>query len=56
MPNPKTGTVTTDIAKAVTEMKAGKIEFRVEKMALFIIVLERYHFPKRKLLKMLGYL
>ena len=31
MPNPKTGTVTMDITKAVTEVKAGKIEFRVEK-------------------------
>ena len=31
MPNPKTGTVTMEIAKAVTEVKAGKIEFRVEK-------------------------
>lgn len=31
MPNPKTGTVTMDVAKAVTEIKGGKIEFRVDK-------------------------
>ncbi|KAH8413580.1 hypothetical protein KR215_002949, partial [Drosophila sulfurigaster] len=31
MPNPKTGTVTTDVAKAVQEIKGGKISFRVDK-------------------------
>src|ERR1039457_2673948 len=31
MPNPKVGTVTTDVAKAVRELKAGRVEFRVEK-------------------------
>jgi large subunit ribosomal protein L1 len=31
MPNPKTGTVTMDVAKAVAEVKAGKIDFKVDK-------------------------
>ena len=34
MPNPKSGTVTTDVAKAVKEVKAGKIEFRVDKAGI----------------------
>jgi large subunit ribosomal protein L1 len=34
MPNPKTGTVTVDIAKAVKEIKAGKVEFRVDKTGI----------------------
>ena len=34
MPNPKTGTVTMDIAKAVEEVKAGKIDFKVDKTGI----------------------
>jgi len=34
MPNPKTGTVTVDVAKAVLETKAGKVEFRVDKTGI----------------------
>jgi len=34
MPNPKTGTVTMDVGRAVTEVKAGKVEFRVDKTGI----------------------
>jgi large subunit ribosomal protein L1 len=34
MPNPKSGTVTPDVAKAVTEVKAGKIDFKVDKTGI----------------------
>ena len=36
MPNPKTGTVTMDVGKAVTDVKAGKIDFKVDKYGIFM--------------------
>jgi large subunit ribosomal protein L1 len=45
MPNPKTGTVTMDVAKAVQEIKGGKIEFRVDKHANLHFVIGKTSFP-----------
>jgi large subunit ribosomal protein L1 len=44
MPNPKSGTVTMDVAKAVKEVKAGKIEFRVEKTGIVHTALGKLNF------------
>src|SRR5665647_1848171 len=44
MPNPKTGTVTMDVAKAVTEIKGGKIEFRVDKHANLHFIIGKVSF------------
>lgn len=49
MPNPKSGTVTMDVAKAVTEIKAGKIEFRVDKSGNLHSVVGKASFDKQKL-------
>ncbi len=49
MPNPKSGTVTQDVAKAVTEIKAGKIEFRVDKAGNLHSVVGKASFDKQKL-------
>ena len=51
MPNPKTGTVTMDIAKAVTEVKAGKIEFRVEKNGIIHNSIGKVSFSKQKIVE-----
>jgi len=50
MPNPKSGTVTADVAKAVTEIKAGKIEFRVDKAGNLHAVVGKASFDKQKLI------
>ncbi|ARF55933.1 MULTISPECIES: 50S ribosomal protein L1 [Streptomyces] len=51
MPNPKTGTVTPDVAKAVTEIKGGKIEFRVDKHANLHFIIGKVSFDDTKLVE-----
>jgi len=50
MPNPKTGTVSLDIAKAVKEIKAGKLEFRVDKAGIIHVPIGKATFGAEKLL------
>jgi large subunit ribosomal protein L1 len=54
MPNPKTGTVTPDVAKAVTDIKGGKIEFRVDKQANLHFIIGKASFTKEQLGENLG--
>ena len=49
MPNPKTGTVTPDVAKAVNDIKGGKIEFRVDKQANLHFIIGKASFTKEQL-------
>jgi large subunit ribosomal protein L1 len=51
MPNPKTGTVTFDVAKAVQEVKAGKVEFRTDKTALVHVPVGKISFSPDKLIE-----
>src|SRR3954463_2425389 len=51
MPNPKTGTVTTDIANAVREVKAGKVEFRVDKTGVIHVPVGKLSFEQGKLVE-----
>ncbi|MDQ4039565.1 MAG: 50S ribosomal protein L1 [Actinomycetota bacterium] len=51
MPNPKTGTVTTDVAKAVTDIKGGKINFRVDKQANLQMIIGKTSFDERQLVE-----
>jgi large subunit ribosomal protein L1 len=51
MPNPKVGTVTMDVAKAVRESKAGKVEYRTDRTAIVHLVIGRASFAERALLE-----
>ena len=52
MPNPKTGTVTMDVAKAVKDVKAGKIDFKVDKTGIIHAAIVKFLLMQVKLLKM----
>jgi len=49
MPNPKTGTVTMDVAKAVTDVKAGKIDFKVDKTGIVHAAIGKVSFDAQKI-------
>ena len=51
MPNPKTGTVTFDVAKAINEVKAGKVEYRVDKTAIIHVPIGKVSFGDQKLME-----
>jgi large subunit ribosomal protein L1 len=51
MPNPKTGTVTPDVAKALQEIKAGKVEFRVDKTAIIHVPVGKISFTPEQLVE-----
>ena len=51
MPNPKVGTVTMDIRKAVEESKAGKVEYRTDRTAIVHLVIGKIDFDERRLLE-----
>jgi large subunit ribosomal protein L1 len=54
MPNPKTGTVTNDVAKAVSEIKGGKIEFRVDRNANLCFIIGKSSFSETQLVENYG--
>ena len=51
MPNPKSGTVTMDVAKAIADVKAGKVEYRLDKTAVIHCSIGKKSFGKEKLLE-----
>lgn len=51
MPNPKSGTVTPDVAKAIADIKAGKVEYRLDKSAIIHVTIGKKSFGTQKLLE-----
>jgi large subunit ribosomal protein L1 len=51
MPNPKTGTVTADVTKAISDIKGGKINFRVDKAANLHLIIGKVSFTPEKLVE-----
>jgi large subunit ribosomal protein L1 len=49
MPNPKSGTITTDIPKAITEAKAGRVEYRVDQAGIIHLAIGKVSFGAEKL-------
>jgi large subunit ribosomal protein L1 len=54
MPNPKTGTVTDDTAKAVAEVKAGRVEFKLDKNGNIAVPVGKFSFPEESLVENAG--
>jgi len=54
MPNPKTGTVTFDVARAIREIRQGKVEYRVEKAAIIHVTIGRVSFTTQQLVENAG--
>ncbi|MGI6696763.1 MAG: 50S ribosomal protein L1 [Christensenellales bacterium] len=54
MPNPKSGTVTMDVTKAITEIKSGKVEYRIDKTAIAHCPIGKVSFDEEKLLENLN--
>ena len=51
MPNPKSGTVTMDVAKAIKDAKAGKVEYRLDKNNIVHVIIGKVSFGKEKLIE-----